>query len=259
MSNTILIGNSVNRTLKELVNSKAFDYAITALILINAVTIGLETSEYMHQQIGPILTVLDSTILGLFILEMLLRIVVSRWNFFRDPWRVFDLVIILVSLVPVSGYFTVLRMFRILRTLRLFSTVGSLRSVVSGLLRAVPGMGSITLLLVFIFYIFSVMATNLFGSDFPEWFGTVGLSAYSLFQIMTLESWSMGIVRPVMDLHPYAWAFFVPFIMVTSFAVMNLFVGVIVEAMANTNEKPEDSTARELRLIRKEIEKLKMR
>jgi voltage-gated sodium channel len=112
-----------------------------------------------------------------------------------------------------------------------------MRRVVGGLIHAIPGMGSIVALLLLVFYVFSVMATKLFGAEFPQWFGTIGESAYSLFQIMTLESWSMGIVRPVMEIYPYAWVFFVPFILTTSFTVLNLFIGIIVDAMQSQHEE----------------------
>jgi voltage-gated sodium channel len=128
---------------------------------------------------------------------------------------------------------------RILRVLRVISVAPSLRRVVEGFVTALPGMGSVFLLMAIIFYIGSVMATKLFGSSFPQWFGTLGQSGYSLFQIMTLESWSMGIVRPVMEIYPHAWAFFVPFIMVTTFAVVNLLVGLIVNSMQDAHSAEE--------------------
>ena len=99
------------------------------------------------------------------------------------------------------------------------------------------GMGSVFLLMAIIFYIGAVMATKLFGDSFPDWFGSLALSAYSLFQIMTLESWSMGIVRPVMEVYPLAWVFFVPFVIVTSFAVLNLFIGILVNTMQARHEE----------------------
>ena len=120
--------------------------------------------------------------------------------------------------------------------LRLIRVVPSLRRVVGGLMAALPGMGSITMLLLLVFYVFSVMATKLYGGVFPEWFGSIGASAYSLFQIMTLESWSMGIVRPVMEQFPMAWIFFIVFILCTSFTVLNLFIGIIVSAMQAEHE-----------------------
>ena len=140
-----------------------------------------------------------------------------------------------IALVPASGQFSVLRALRILRALRLISGVPRMRKVVEALLRAVPGIGAVAALLLLVFYVFAVIATKLFGGDFPQWFGTIGESMYSLFQIMTLESWSMGIVRPVMQLFPFAWAFFVPFIIVSSFTVLNLFIAIIVDSMQTLN------------------------
>ena len=136
---------------------------------------------------------------------------------------------------------------RILRALRIISVAPSLRRVVDGLVSALPGMGAVFLLMGLIFYIGSVMATKLFGNAFPEWFGDLGASAYSLFQIMTLESWSMGIVRPVMEQFPYAWAFFVPFIMVTTFAVVNLLVGLIVNSMQEAHAEESNAATDDYR------------
>ncbi len=217
--------------LRSLVDSRLFERAIIALIIVNAITLGLETSETAMSAAGPLLIILDRTILAIFVLELLLRFYVRRLAFFRDPWRVFDLAVVGIALLPTTGNLSILRAFRILRVLRLVSVVPSMRRVVTGLMNALPGMGSIALLLGLIFYVFAVMATKLFATQFPDWFGTIGASAYSLFQIMTLESWSMGIVRPVMEEYPYAWAFFVPFIIVSTFAMLNLFIGVIVDGM----------------------------
>lgn len=217
--------------LHSLIDSPSFERAIIALIVINAITLGLETSNAAMSAAGPLLIALDRAILAVFVLELSIRFHVRRLDFFRDPWRVFDLIVVGLALMPASGNLSILRAFRILRVLRLVSVVPSMRRVVTGLLNALPGMGSIALLLGLIFYVFAVMATKLFAAAFPEWFGTIGSSAYSLFQIMTLESWSMGIVRPVMEVYPHAWAFFIPFIIVSTFAMLNLFIGVIVDGM----------------------------
>ena len=204
---------------------------ITVLIVLNAITLGLETSETAMAAAGPALLLADSVILCVFVAEIALKLFAHGLRFFRDPWNLFDTAIVGVALLPASQGFSVLRAFRILRVLRLVSVVPSLRRVVGALLHAIPGMGSVIMLLGVLFYVFAVMATKLFGSAFPEWFGTIGASFYTLFQVMTLESWSMGIVRPVMEAYPVAWAFFVPFILLTSFAVLNLFIGIIVDAM----------------------------
>lgn len=146
-----------------------------------------------------------------------------------------------------------LRALRILRALRLISVVPGMRRVVNGLLNAIPSLGSIILLLGIIFYIGSVIATKLFGAAFPDWFGSLGQSAFSLFQIMTLESWSMGIVRPVMEEFPHSWAVFVTFILVTSFVILNLFIAVIVSAMQREHEAEQEKDQQEARTERMQL------
>ncbi|MGI9373633.1 MAG: ion transporter [Hyphomicrobiales bacterium] len=211
--------------------SRKFQYSITAIIVLNAITLGLETIPQVMAAGGPLLTFLDKAILAIFVAELATKLVVYGRRFHKDPWNIFDLVVVTIAVLPSTGSMSVLRALRILRVLRLVSAVPSMRRVVSALLVAIPGMGSIVALLCLIFYVFAVMATKLFGAGFPEWFGTIWASAYSLFQIMTLESWSMGIVRPVMEVYPHAWAFFLPFILITSFTVLNLFIGIVVDAM----------------------------
>lgn len=214
---------------------------VTAVIVFNAVLLGMETSGSIMSAIGPLVIALDTLCLTIFVLELLLKFYAQRFGFFRSGWNVFDFIIVGISLLPGAQTFSVLRALRILRLLRVVSVTPSLRRVVEGFLKALPGMGSVFLLMGMIFYIGAVMATKLFGASFPEWFGDLGNSAYSLFQIMTLESWSMGIVRPVMEIYPAAWAFFVPFIMVTTFAVVNLLVGLIVNSMQDAHA--EESNA----------------
>lgn len=254
--------------LKTLLTSRRFEFVITALIIINAITLGLETVPAAVERFGWLLSVLDRTILGIFVLEVAARLVAWRLDFFRDPWRVFDLLVVGVALVPATGALSVLRALRILRVLRIISMVPSLKRVVGGLVGALPGMGSIMLLLTLVFYVFSVMATKLYGDNFPEWFGSIPASAYSLFQVMTLESWSMGIVRPVMEVHPMAWAFFLPFILCTTFTVLNLFIGIIVSAMQAEHDEEasaereamatdQGAMLRELKAIRKELAALR--
>lgn len=221
----------LRRKITCLVNHKFFEIAIIILIVINAIVLALETSPTVMAAAGPVLIAIDHLILAIFVLEITLRLIVDFRGFWRDPWRIFDFIVVAIALVPAGGPLEVLRAFRILRVLRLVSTVPSMRRVVNGLLQALPGMGAIVLLLGLIFFVFSVISTKLFAASFPEWFGTLGASSYTLFQIMTLESWSMGIVRPVMEVFPWSWLLFVPFIVMTAFAVLNLFIGVIVDAM----------------------------
>ena len=247
--------------LKTLLEAPRTEQAITALIVLNAIILGLETSPSAMAAAGPILRLIDLVILTVFVIEILARMFAYGWRFWRDPWSIFDFSVVAIALVPATGNLSVLRALRIVRALRLISTIKSMRRVVGGLLHAIPGMGSIVALLLLVFYVFSVMATKLFGPSFPQWFGTLGESAYSLFQIMTLESWSMGIVRPVMEVHSWAWVFFVPFILITSFTVLNLFIGIIVDAMQSQHETEAEeeraSTEAELHALVAEIQELR--
>lgn len=226
-------------SLQTLIESRRFETFIAALIVVNAITLGLETSKTVMSSASGLLHFIDRVLLVIFTIELIARLVVYRSRFHRDPWRIFDLIVIGISWLPATGGLSVLRALRILRVLRLVGVVPSLRKVVGGLVAALPGMGSIVLLMTLVFYVFSVMATKLFSETFPEWFGTIAESAYTLFQVMTLESWSMGIVRPVMEVFPYAWMFFIPFIMCTTFTVLNLFIGIIVSAMQSEHEETE--------------------
>ncbi len=221
------------------ITSTKIQHFITTIIVLNAVTLGLETAPSVMAATGGLLPILDSIFLAIFVVEIGCKMVAFGWRFFTNAWNVFDFVIVGIALMPSSGALSVLRALRILRVLRLISVVPSMRKVVEALARAIPGMGSILLLMSLIFYIFSVIATKLYAKSFPEWFGDVGNSAYSLFQIMTLESWSMGIVRPVMETHPQAWLFFVPFILITTFAVVNLVVGIVVGAMQEEHDEEQ--------------------
>jgi len=217
--------------LRRFIESELTQRAIIIVIVINAIVIGLETSPTALAVAGDVLRFIDTVALSIFVVEIAIKLIVYRLKFFRQPWNLFDFFIVAISLAPASDGLTVLRALRILRALRLMSAVPKMRIVIQALLSAVPGMSSVVALLCLVFYVAAVMATKLFGADFDAWFGTVGRSAYSLFQIMTLESWSMGIVRPVMEIYPYAWVFFVPFILLVTFAVMNLFIAIIVNSM----------------------------
>lgn len=212
---------------------------LLAVIVFNAVILGLETSDTVMAQAGSLILTLDSICLAIFTVEIAAKLFAQGRNFFRNGWNLFDFIIVAVAFVPNGQGLSVLRAFRILRVLRVISVAPSLRRVVEGFITALPGMGSVFLLMGIIFYIGAVVTTKLFGTAFPDWFGTLGRSGYSLFQIMTLESWSMGIVRPVMEIYPYAWAFFLPFILVTTFAVVNLLVGLIVNSMQDAHHQQD--------------------
>lgn len=268
-----LSGHAPLRTrMRDFIERTDVQHGIIVLILINAVLLGLETVPSVMARAGGFIILLDNIILAIFVIEILCRLYVHRSNFWRDPWSVFDFVVVAIALVPASGPFAVMRALRVLRILRLLTIVPSMRRVVGALLAAVPGLSSIALVLMIFYYVFAVIATNLYAASHPEWFGSLGRSLYTLFQIMTLESWSMGIVRPVMEQFPYAWAFFIPFILVATFTMLNLFIAIIVNAMQNysesehretvdalqhTQEHIESDFHAELRALREEIRALK--
>ncbi len=212
---------------------------IVAVILLNAAVLGAETSAELMQQHGLLLKIVDKACLLIFIIELGLKIVAFRGLFWRSGWNWFDFIVVGIALIPAAGPWAVLRSLRVLRVLRLLTIVPQLRQVVAAFLHSIPGLFGVAAVMAIFFYTAAVLATTLFGPSFPQWFGTIGRSLYSLFQIMTLESWSMGIVRPVMEVFPYAWAFFVPFIMIATFTILNLFIGIIVSTMQELATLPD--------------------
>ena len=252
----------------DFVEHATFVAFIIALIVINAITLGLETDAGMMSKYGSTLLLIDHIILIIFTIELALKFYAYRWNFFRSGWNNFDFLIVTIAWIPASGPFAILRALRILRVLRLLSVVPQMRKVVSAIGHSIPGMASVISVLGLLFYVASVMATKLFGEhpdpNIQEWFGSVGDSAYTLFQVMTLESWSMGVVRPVMEYYPWAWIFFVPFIIITSFAVLNLFIGIIVDSMPTLNnessiqrqEISQGINETELKLLNEKLDKI---
>jgi len=254
-----------------LVEQNWFSRFILTLILVNAVLLGMETSASLMAQYGTLLMSLDKLMLGVFVVELLLRIYAYRSAFFKDAWSLFDFAVVAVALIPASGPLAVLRSLRVLRVLRVLSIVPSMKRVVSALLGSLPGLASIAMVLVLIYYVFAVIATKIFGAAFPEWFGTIGDSFFTLFQVMTLESWSMGISRPVMEVFPYAWLFFIPFILVATFTMLNLFIAIIVNTMQTfsdeehaleraldkqTKDQEQQQMHEELKTIRQELQQL---
>lgn len=228
---------------------------ILGIIIFNAVTLGLGTSDAVNARIGGLLGAIDKMVLAIFVAELALKLFAYRLKFFSSAWNIFDLLVVSVGLLPDKQGLSALRGLRVIRALRLLSVIPQMRAVVQALLDALPGMGAVIVMISIVFYVFGVMATLMYGAAFDEWFGTLGRSLYSLFQIMTLESWSMGIVRPVMEEFPMAWSFFVPFIIITAFSVLNLFIGLLVNTMQSAVEAEAEAEFEKLRdLVRKETD-----
>jgi voltage-gated sodium channel len=238
-------------------------HGLVFLILLNAAILGLETNPDIMHEWGDLLHWIDHSILGIFMTEIVVLIFARKLDYFSDPWCVFDFIVVGIALIPASGSLSVLRALRVLRVLRLINKVESMRKVVSGLLASLPGLGSVFGLIIIIFYVASVIATNLFHQDFPQWFGDMGSSAYTLFQVMTLEGWSQEIARPVMEVFPYAWVFFILFILIATFIIFNLFIAVIVDSITADKEQNQkdheqfDAIQQELSTVLAELKEVR--
>ena len=266
MMETVVQPGSSNarERLRAFIEHRRVQGGIIALILINAALLGLETWPVAMAKAGGLILALDRTILTVFVAEIALRLYAHRRAFWRDPWSVFDFVIIGIALMPASGAFSVLRVLRVVRVLRLVSMVPSMRGVIDALLSALPGMASIIGLMALVLYVSAVVATKLFGAIAPEFFGSLGASLFTLFQVMTVEGWP-DIARGVMAQSPYAWIFFVIYLLIATFMVLNLFIAVVVNAMQSQvaedlkgeGEAHTHLILDEVRALREEIRELK--
>ena len=243
-----------------------FRNIVIGVIIASAILMGVQTTEWAKAGNGKTITdTIDWIITGIFVVELLMKLVVFRQRFFRDGWNIFDLLIVLISLMPATQGLKVIRTLRVLRILRLMSAIPSMRVVITGLLRAIPGMLSAIALLMIVIYVFAILANQLFGADcFPGYldrcepfFETLPSSLYTLFQIMTLESWSHGIVRPIADVYPWARWFFVLYVTVTAFAALNLFIGVVVNAMDSAQTEDGEDEESALESIKAELAEIK--
>lgn len=215
------------------VESSLFQRFILLVIGVNALVMGLQTSSWVQARAGCTLKLVDQICLGIFVVELLLKIIAYNRRFLYDRWNIFDFLVVAVCFVPSMGALSTARVFRVLRVFKVVSSVRPLRMIIGALLKSVPGMLWTIFLLGLIYYVYAIIGTTLFGARFIDWFGSLGRSFYSLFQIMTLESWSMGIARPVIAEFPYAWIYFVSFVLISSFIVMNIVVAIVVNSMGD--------------------------
>lgn len=234
--------------LKKFIESRGFEIFIIGVIVCNAILMGLQTSAPLTAYTGNLFYILDTICLGIFIVELIFKLVVYHLKFFRSGWNIFDLIIVCTSVfseISFLSLFRVFRIFRVFRSLKVLKTLKSFRAlrmissleklqvIIIAIGRSIPSISWTAVLLLLIYYIFAIMGVTLFGSTFEAWFGSIGKSMYTLFQVMTLESWSMGIARPVMEVFPWAYIYFVPFVLIASFIVMNVVVGIVVNAISD--------------------------
>jgi len=239
------------------------------VIFINAIVIGLETYNGIYQPHMVLFHSVERVFLWIFTIEIILRIIATkspRYMFFKSGWNNFDFIIVASSIIFAGAYFvSVLRIIRVLRILRAISIIPSLQRLVNALLNTIPAMGNILLLMGIIFYIFAVMGTILFKEISPEYFGALHLSLLTLFQVVTLDSWASGVLRPIIDIAPWAWIYFISFVLIGTFVVINLFIGVVVNNVqaANITEEDKEKERRnemlgeEIKMLRQEIAELK--
>lgn len=245
------------KSLKKIVDGKVFQGIILFVIIFNCVIMGLETIKDLSPNALTVFAVINNVCLWIFILEIIVKLLAYGLDYFKDPWNWFDMFIVGISMVsglPFMAAFRAVRVLRVLKSLKalrgtkLIGAVRHLQVIIAAIFKSIPSILWTGILLILIYYIFALIGVNLFGEAFPDWFGNIGKSMYTLFQVMTLESWSMGISRPVMEVFPYAWAYFVPFVLISSFIVMNVVVGIVVNAISevtaeNTKEEAEDKVS----------------
>lgn len=237
-----------------LLESPIFQRSIIGLIIVNSIIIGLETSPTLMASYGGPLMMVDRLILGLFLLEVVLNLSVYRLSYFKSGWNVFDFVIVSIAILPTSGAFSILRAFRIFRSLRLIKTIPKLRFIVEALLHSLPSLIWIFVLLSLVFYVFAVVGTTAFGADFPHWFGTLGASMFTLFQIMTLEGWA-EISRTIQEAQPFAMFYFISFILIASYTTLNIFIAIVVNTMSEIRDHDRTEEIQAIEQIVKEDRK----
>jgi len=250
--------------IKQFIESKSVQNFIIGLIVLNSITIGFETSDKVMSSIGDTLLLIDKIILAIFVLEITLKLYAYGFSFFKSGWNIFDFSIVAIALLPASGTLAVLRSLRIFRSLRLLKNLPKLRFIVEALLHSLPSLGWIFVLLALVFYVFAVIGTKLFGAAYPEWFGNLGASMFTLFQIMTLEGW-VEISREIMKDIPLANIYFIIFILLASYTTLNIFIAIVVNTMSEVQqktskegiEKIEDIIQDEKEELRKDILSLK--
>ena len=259
------MGNFTHRTAR-IVNAPVFEYAIIGVIIGNAILLGMETSPALDDRYGRWMHLGNNVALGIFIVEALMKMFAlapQSHRYFKDGWNVFDFLIIVFSLIPATGEFAMIaRLARLLRALRLISTIKELRLIVSALVRSIPSVGHVIMLMSIIIYIYAIIGYQLFHEHDPTNWRNLGTSVLTLFNIITLEGWT-EIMATAMELHDFAWFYFVSYVIVATFVVVNLFIAIIInnldEAKAERLSELQEPASREeiLRELRSTQEALR--
>ncbi len=253
---------------ERLTKARAFEFGIIGLIIANGVLLGLETSPRILDHAGDWLHFGERFILWVFVAEAALKIFavspkVDRY--FRDGWNLFDFTIVVLAFIPAVGTFAIVgRLARLARILRLVSALPELRLIVTTMVRSIPGMLNIVVLISIVAYIYAIIGYQMFHEHDPEHWRNLGISLLSLFRVITLEDWT-DIMYTAMELHPWAWLYFVSFVVLASFVVINLFIAVVINNLNNVKEerlraiqqpKSADALITELRATQQSLRRL---
>lgn len=232
---------------KRVTGSMPFTVFIVMVILGNAVVIGMETYPSMQVRYGENLHLVDKIILGIFIAEIMLKIIACGrrpYDFFRDGWNTFDFIIVAAAFIPgIQSQTTILRLIRLLRVLRLLSALPSMQVMVLAVVHSIPAIGQMALLASLLFYIYAVIGQTWFGAHDPQYWGTVHIALLSLFRVLTLEDWT-DLMYTTMERYPYSWVFFVSFVLFATFVIFNMLIGVILNSMDEARKTIRDEQAR---------------
>jgi len=227
---------------RKIVGFKWFEKFIIALIILNAVALGLETYPVIVEGRQYIFTAINYIVLTVFVLEAVLKITASAprfKNYFGDGWNLFDFTVVVLSLIPTTGEFALIaRTVRLLRVLRLITAVPELRLIIATLVRSLPGLGNVILLLMIVFYMYAIAGFYLFHEHDPFHWSSLGISLITLFRVLTLEDWT-DVMYSAMELYPFAWIFFISFVIVAAFIVINMFIAVVINNLHKAQQESE--------------------
>jgi voltage-gated sodium channel len=243
--------------LRMVVDGRLFQGVVIGAICLNAILLGMETFP-LGDTYRPYFMVVDRIFVAFFVFELVLRLLAAGIDYFRSPWNIADFLIIVGSLLAVSNLFTAFRAFRILRVLRVVTVIPRMRVVVRALFDAVPGILSVAVVAMLIIYIFGVIAATLYGGTHEALFGDIFTAMYTLFQVITLEGWR-DIADDVSQEHPQAWIFFVVFVLVGTFTMLNLFIAIVVRVVEEEADETEDFVRAETNLVLDELKRINAR
>lgn len=254
---------------KRFIENKYVTNFILAVIIYNSLALGLLTYPEVRNNFEPYLSWSCVVCVVIFTIEIFIKLYVYGKDFFKDGWNNFDFILVAMSWIPTGGAFSSFRAFRVfraLRALRLVTHLKKLQIIIEAIIEAIPNVIWASILLVLIFYIFSIIGVTTFSQDYPEWFGTIGKSMFTLFQITTLEGWP-DIAREVMSKFPLSCVYFISFILMSTFIVINVIVGVIVDAISEINNKQRrnntlnnilhtSSLEKEMRILKEQLNRV---